>query len=539
MTISNNYVHDHTQGYNSIGIILGSCDSILVHRNLVIRNEYVGIAVGATSNTEIINNTIGKTLSYEGILVDEIPSEDLNIINNIIFENGGNGIEYRYNVTGKGIIQYNLFWNNDLTPICVDCTLDSTNITDKEPLFENSPADIYQLLQNSPAIDAGDPGSPLDPDGTRSDIGAYYHAQTPPGPKPVLIPPQSPTLNRRPELMWYTVEDTSTYLVQVDTLPSFGSPIISIVVSDTTLTPLADLPMQSVYWRIGAGNPVVYSDIDTVIILNPQIPVLIPCTPDPTLERKPMLTWYSVGGASEYHIVIADNSGFTSPQVSISVSDTTFTPLSDLPLGEIYWKVKSDLNGEYSAADNFYIQPDTIPYLYSFNGAVIKEPRPDFQWQPASSATIYKIQIDTTPAFSSPVVSIDVSDTSFTPLSDLDNNMYYWRVSCDLDFSAYSQIDSLEIDTNISLTENTGPYQGRALSVYPSPFKSTVTIGVPASAGIAAVNIYSIDGRNIASFTGVRNSRIQWNAAGQPSGLYLVRACIGHRIFSKRIYLLK
>jgi len=35
----------------------------------------------------------------------------------------------------------------------------------------------YRLTEDSPCIDAGDPDSPLDPDGTRADIGAFYFHQ--------------------------------------------------------------------------------------------------------------------------------------------------------------------------------------------------------------------------------------------------------------------------------------------------------------------------------------------------------------------------
>jgi hypothetical protein len=37
--------------------------------------------------------------------------------------------------------------------------------------------DDFSLRPTSPCIDAGDPNSPLDPDGTRADIGAYYFCQ--------------------------------------------------------------------------------------------------------------------------------------------------------------------------------------------------------------------------------------------------------------------------------------------------------------------------------------------------------------------------
>lgn len=44
-------------------------------------------------------------------------------------------------------------------------------------LLQIDPSDYY-LQADSPCIDAGDPNSPLDPDGTRADMGAYYYNQS-------------------------------------------------------------------------------------------------------------------------------------------------------------------------------------------------------------------------------------------------------------------------------------------------------------------------------------------------------------------------
>ena len=46
-----------------------------------------------------------------------------------------------------------------------------------DPMFVDAGAGDYNLMEDSPCIDAGDPMSPLDPDGTVADIGALYFDQ--------------------------------------------------------------------------------------------------------------------------------------------------------------------------------------------------------------------------------------------------------------------------------------------------------------------------------------------------------------------------
>lgn len=48
---------------------------------------------------------------------------------------------------------------------------------DTDPLFADPDNGDYHLTEDSPCIDAGDPDSPEDPDGTRADMGAYYFHQ--------------------------------------------------------------------------------------------------------------------------------------------------------------------------------------------------------------------------------------------------------------------------------------------------------------------------------------------------------------------------
>ena len=48
---------------------------------------------------------------------------------------------------------------------------------DLDPLFTDELNGNFHLTENSPCIDAGDPNYPFDPDGTISDMGAFYFNQ--------------------------------------------------------------------------------------------------------------------------------------------------------------------------------------------------------------------------------------------------------------------------------------------------------------------------------------------------------------------------
>ncbi len=52
-------------------------------------------------------------------------------------------------------------------------------------MYVSLPQMDYNLLLDSPCIDAGSPNDPLDPDGTTTDMGRHYFDQTPVSPKDI------------------------------------------------------------------------------------------------------------------------------------------------------------------------------------------------------------------------------------------------------------------------------------------------------------------------------------------------------------------
>jgi len=101
----------------------------------------------------------------------------------------GGGIYSNYNSHPTGV--NNIIWANSSGQIYLGgggsftCTYsdiqgswEGTGNIDADPLFHATTGDsAYYLTSGSPCIDAGDPTSPLDPDSTIADMGAYYYDQ--------------------------------------------------------------------------------------------------------------------------------------------------------------------------------------------------------------------------------------------------------------------------------------------------------------------------------------------------------------------------
>jgi hypothetical protein len=73
-----------------------------------------------------------------------------------------------------------LGWNwtaFDVTYSDIEGGYSGTGNIDVDPMFVDSTNGDFHLQEGSPCIDTGDPNSPLDPDSTRADMGAFYFPQ--------------------------------------------------------------------------------------------------------------------------------------------------------------------------------------------------------------------------------------------------------------------------------------------------------------------------------------------------------------------------
>lgn len=155
------------------GVTLSQC---------VIDHNYIGIGMGRQETLFLLNSTIAYNTDA-GVRVSNplyLRSSFGKLINNIFYGNG-TGVFVHY---AQAFIEYNDFFGNTedihegLPPFegWPVITGDPSTNLHADPRFVDPNAGNYHLRRNSPAINAGDPVSPRDPDGTRSDMGAlpYY-----------------------------------------------------------------------------------------------------------------------------------------------------------------------------------------------------------------------------------------------------------------------------------------------------------------------------------------------------------------------------
>ena len=146
---------------NSGGGIDVDASGATIRFNLINNNGGQGIYCGR--GTQIINCTIANNLA--GIILQH--NSTVKILNSIIWGNQDKELALELNANGTWDVTYSL----------VKGGWPGTGNISTDPLFRGGTPYDYNLTSLSLCIDAGDPASPLDPDGTRADMGAFYFRQ--------------------------------------------------------------------------------------------------------------------------------------------------------------------------------------------------------------------------------------------------------------------------------------------------------------------------------------------------------------------------
>jgi len=186
VVISNNTAVEKGGG---LGCAFTSCptlNNVIITNNEAISGEGGGIFAGDESapfisHTLVANNS---AVAGGGIFFEKFDCVLLNstIVNNYASDVGG-GV---YSSTTSNIVENCILWDNAPDQLHYEASISYSTVQDSwvgegnlemDPLFVDAENGIYQLSSNSPCIDAGNPTSPSDPDGTVADMGAYFYDQ--------------------------------------------------------------------------------------------------------------------------------------------------------------------------------------------------------------------------------------------------------------------------------------------------------------------------------------------------------------------------
>lgn len=172
-------ISDNTSEGEGGGICWWTIDSLILKDSVIFNNistqGYGGGIMASSFETILENVTVTANTASSGSGIYFYPADGIggNIKNSIIWGNNGSQIYPPYDLDNFSLNYSDV--QNATGQIWFE---NGEGNIDANPLFVDPINSNYHLTVNSPCIDAGDPLSPLDPDHTRADMGAYYFDQS-------------------------------------------------------------------------------------------------------------------------------------------------------------------------------------------------------------------------------------------------------------------------------------------------------------------------------------------------------------------------
>lgn len=175
-------------GINSDALDMGASENMLIESNRIYNIDDKGISVGQGSTVWARRNLFVDC----GIGVGVKDFGSTAYIDQDTFARDTLGVAVYQKILGHGggnaFVTNSIFYRSKTAPVTVDSlsVLDvNYSLSDTvplagtgnllgDPLFTDPAIYDFSLTPASPAINSGDPAHPLDPDGSRADMGAYY-----------------------------------------------------------------------------------------------------------------------------------------------------------------------------------------------------------------------------------------------------------------------------------------------------------------------------------------------------------------------------
>ena len=263
----------------------------------------------------------------------------------------------------------------------------------------------------------------------------------------LLLPLNGATLHyNRPTFDWSDFSGATGYQIQVSKNSTFTLLVVNTntTAANSTYTPTSNLPANTLlYWRVRAKLGTAKSAWSSVWTLHtgspPSIPSLLAPADNALIKvLTPLLDWAKSSGATfdHYQIQLADNADFTGAvdENIAGVANHAYTPTVALNTNtKYYWHVRAwNTGGDYSAwsALRTFRESMLPPGLVDpISGITVGDRKPVFDWDDVAGATKYTLQVSTNSSFTSLVLNLNVTPSTYAPISNLAaNKPFYWRV---------------------------------------------------------------------------------------------------------------
>ncbi len=268
---------------------------------------------------------------------------------------------------------------------------------------------------------------------------------------PTLVSPSNgATITDRTPYMDWTGVEYQDFIIEIDNNADFSSPVVDVHTGmNSYYTVTTSLASGTYYWHVREQD--YFSNIwggwtgtwSFTLELTPTVAptLLLPTDEEYINDDTPVFDWSDVPLATGYRIQVATSTFFLLPEVDGTVTGSA-AQSPHLNDRHWYWRVRgynSEGYGPWSAVWGFTVDtvaPGGLTLVSPTNNLVTSDYTPTFNWNAASGAWRYRLEVDNTPDFSSPGITVHTSGLSYTSGLNLLNGQYYWRVR------AYDQADN-------------------------------------------------------------------------------------------------
>jgi len=379
---------------------------------------------------------------------------------------------------------------------------------------------------------------------------------------PILLSPAdgSTGISTSPLLTWDTYGGAYTYQLQVSEISNFATTIIDSSGIVGTSFPLSGLANNTqYYWHVNATHDSGTSDWSrtwsfTTIVSAPLSPSLVsPVNGSVDQHLTLTLAWRSSPTAMNYHLQVSTDSLFLFLVVNdSSLTDTTVEVSGLHPSAVFYWRVNSsNVSGisDYSNIWSFTTIgfPSQVQLISPPDSITIDADSVLFVWhQSQPEVTSYWFEIASDSMFTNPLIDSTLTDTLKVLQQLFNNQAYWWKVRAlnDAGRGLHSEVRHISIIFTSIETNNGLPQEFSLSQNYPNPFNpsTTISFALPKSAFVN-LKVLNLLGQDVATLISEMKAageyKVQWQAAGLPSGVYFYRLQAGSFTETRKLVLLR